>query len=210
MNAFLKEASDYDKLSVQQRNDIKSQYSKDSGDQKDGKAQPAVISPQKDQQAKVVPDVKQVVKKEKEIAPLGHFNNPYGKPQVAHDDPYLEPFVDDLYLRQNEYKKYVFFFLLFRERFFDILFCTGGWKFSTARRAELTRLRDLTKDMDSRGKITMILSSLNGRQALKAYRFMVISMAGTEMSFGATEMILDAGPSPSKPTPMELPESSTE
>lgn len=40
-----------------------------------------------------------------ELEPLGEFNNPYGKPQVAHDDHYLEPFVDDLYLRQNEYKK---------------------------------------------------------------------------------------------------------
>ena len=37
--------------------------------------------------------------------PLGAFNNPHGKPQVVHDDPYLEPFVDDLYLRQKEYKK---------------------------------------------------------------------------------------------------------
>jgi len=44
------------------------------------------------------------------LEPLGEFNNPYGKPQVAHDDPYLEPFVNDLFLRQNEYKKYVFYF----------------------------------------------------------------------------------------------------
>lgn len=40
-----------------------------------------------------------------ELEPLGEFNNPYGKPQVAHDDQYLDPFVDDLYMRQNEYKK---------------------------------------------------------------------------------------------------------
>jgi len=26
---------------------------------------------------------------------------------VAHDDPYLEPFVDDLFLRQNEYRKWL-------------------------------------------------------------------------------------------------------
>ena len=43
---------------------------------------------------------KQVVPAKKvELDPLGEFNNPYGKPQVAHDDPYLDPFVDDLYLR---------------------------------------------------------------------------------------------------------------
>lgn len=41
------------------------------------------------------------------LEPLGEFNNPYGKPQVAHDDPYLEPFVNDLFLRQNEYKKWL-------------------------------------------------------------------------------------------------------
>ena len=59
----------------------------------------------------VVP-AKPAAKKAKEVAlePLGEFNNPYGKPQVAHDDPYLEPFVNDLFLRQNEYKKYVFYF----------------------------------------------------------------------------------------------------
>lgn len=49
---------------------------------------------------------KMVVKKpEVEMEPLGVFNNPNGKPKVAHDDPYLDPFVDDLYLRQKEYKK---------------------------------------------------------------------------------------------------------
>ena len=37
--------------------------------------------------------------------PLGLIENPNGKPQVAHDDEYLAPFVEDLYLRQNEYKK---------------------------------------------------------------------------------------------------------
>ena len=47
--------------------------------------------------AKKLPQVK--------LEPLGEFDNPYGKPKVAHDDEYLGPFVDDLFLRQNEYKK---------------------------------------------------------------------------------------------------------
>lgn len=37
--------------------------------------------------------------------PLGLIVNPAGKPQVAYDDEYLAPFVNDLLLRQNEYKK---------------------------------------------------------------------------------------------------------
>lgn len=65
--------------------------------------QGAVHSPQKQMTAAVkVPTqtTKQVVPVKKvELEPLGEFNNPYGKPQVAHDDPYLDPFVDDLYLR---------------------------------------------------------------------------------------------------------------
>jgi hypothetical protein len=37
--------------------------------------------------------------------PMGYIHNTDGKPQVVHDDPYLAPFTNDLFLRQNEYKK---------------------------------------------------------------------------------------------------------
>jgi hypothetical protein len=33
--------------------------------------------------------VENISENKKELEPLGHFNNPDGKPQVAHDDPYL-------------------------------------------------------------------------------------------------------------------------
>lgn len=33
--------------------------------------------------------VENIIENKKELEPLGYFNNPDGKPQVAHDDPYL-------------------------------------------------------------------------------------------------------------------------
>jgi hypothetical protein len=47
MNAFLKEASDYDKMSVHQRNELRSEKSKNSDEKQDLPNQPAVGSPQK-------------------------------------------------------------------------------------------------------------------------------------------------------------------
>jgi hypothetical protein len=44
-------------------------------------------------------------KKTEPDEPLGYIHNTNGKPQVVHDDPYLTPFTNDLFLRQNEYKK---------------------------------------------------------------------------------------------------------
>ena len=59
---------------------------------------PQIVKPQEVKaKAKKLPYV--------EPEPLGEFDNPYGKPKVAHDDEYLNPFVDDLFLRQNEYRK---------------------------------------------------------------------------------------------------------
>lgn len=46
-------------------------------------------------------------KDEFEGEPLGFIHNPDGKPQVLHDDPYLEEFRNDLHLRQNEFKKWL-------------------------------------------------------------------------------------------------------
>lgn len=34
-------------------------------------------------------NVEVISENKKELEPLGYFNNPDGKPQVAHDDPYL-------------------------------------------------------------------------------------------------------------------------
>ena len=46
-------------------------------------------------------------KKAKIDEPLGYIFNPDGKPQVMQDDKYLEPFLNDLLLRQNEFKKWL-------------------------------------------------------------------------------------------------------
>jgi hypothetical protein len=94
MNAFLKEASEFDKLSVHSKND------------KSRTAEPAhVQNSPSNEEIQTVKIPAPVVVQKPVNEPLGVFNNPDGKPQVVHDDPYLEPFMDDFYLRQKEYKK---------------------------------------------------------------------------------------------------------
>jgi len=43
----------------------------------------------------------------KEEEPLGFIKNINGVPKVVIDDPYLEPFKNDLLLRQDEFKKWL-------------------------------------------------------------------------------------------------------
>jgi hypothetical protein len=93
MDKLLKEASEYDKKSAKD-------MSHKSGDQSDFNEKML------DDKSKVMPSKPKVAEVKKEdMEPMGYIHNTHGKPQVVHDDPYLEPFMNDLYLRQNEYKK---------------------------------------------------------------------------------------------------------
>ena len=99
MNSFLKEASEYDKQSV-----VNSKFdATDLGPNLFGPMKNKLADNRKPFKCQLKPIPKKMP--EVKLEPLGEFNNPYGKPQVAHDDPYLSDFVNDLFLRQNEYKK---------------------------------------------------------------------------------------------------------
>ena len=98
MDAFLKEASEFDKQSVHSKNGGRSEDAHQAGQ-----------DPAANDSAAVKIPAPVVAKKKHVMEPLGVFNNPDGKPQVIHDDPYLAPFIDDLYLRQKEYKKYLIY-----------------------------------------------------------------------------------------------------
>ena len=92
MDKLLKEASEYDKQSVKEAS---SKRSKDIGDFNEGMLEePKKMAANKVSKAESEPQ-----------EPLGYIHNTHGKPQVVHDDPYLEPHMNDLYLRQNEFKK---------------------------------------------------------------------------------------------------------
>ena len=94
MDKLLKEASEYDKKSQGQRSSNKSGDMGDFNEKLlDGKVGKNPVMESKP----VEPEAPQ--------EPMGYIHNTHGKPQVVHDDPYLEPFMNDLYLRQNEYKK---------------------------------------------------------------------------------------------------------
>jgi hypothetical protein len=84
MDKLLREASEYDKESVAKASSRRSKD--DAGDYNE-----ALL----DGPSKVI------AKKEdsKPTEPLGYIFNPDGKPQVVHDDPYLEPHTNDLMLR---------------------------------------------------------------------------------------------------------------
>ena len=94
MDRLLKEASEFDRESTRKAASRKSNKSKDAGDFNE-----AILEKPKEDEKEA--------SKEPEVPkePMGFIENPHGKPQVVHDDPYLEPFMHDLYLRQNEYKK---------------------------------------------------------------------------------------------------------
>jgi len=85
MDKLLREASEYDKESV--KKGASSRQSKD----KDGDFNEDLL----DGPSKKVAAKKTVESTE----PLGYIFNPDGKPQVVHDDPYLEPHINDLFLR---------------------------------------------------------------------------------------------------------------
>lgn len=87
MDKLLREASEYDKESV--KKGASSRYSRD----KDGDFNEDLLEgPGKKVEKKAT------VSSEPEEK-LGLIVNPDGKPQVVHDDPYLEPHMNDLYLR---------------------------------------------------------------------------------------------------------------
>lgn len=68
----------------------------------------------------------------------------------------------------------------------------GGSTFSKEQRAASKRQLYPIPNMAYRNSQTVTSNFWNGHQVQKVFPFLVISMAGTEMSFGLTRMTLDA------------------
>lgn len=106
MDKLLREAQEWEVKSSSNRGPVsaaESQYSSDKNDFNESLLDGTTGSQAAAMEPPVI--VPPVIEEEEPLEPLGLIVNPDGKPQVAHDDPYLGPFIDDLYLRQNEYKK---------------------------------------------------------------------------------------------------------
>lgn len=108
MDKLLREAQEWEVKSSSNRGPVsaaESQYSSDKNDFNESLLDGTTGSQAAAMEPPVI--VPPVIEEEEPLEPLGLIVNPDGKPQVAHDDPYLGPFIDDLYLRQNEYKKWL-------------------------------------------------------------------------------------------------------
>lgn len=90
MNKFLKEAAEIEQKSASHKSGDKGDFNEallDGPKRKKVEPKQVVLAPVKEEE------------------PLGMIKNINGVPKVVIDDPYLEPFKNDLLLRQDEFKK---------------------------------------------------------------------------------------------------------